>query len=679
MIGIWLAALVALSPAAEPEGVAIRVLPEVLTAEGSSVPPGLLDRLLGAFETAVVEGWPTLVAQGRAREAGPVRADAEAVVHLGLRLVRYQERQVTLPGAKSSTTVRATLAPFAVDLGTGEVLASRPQTWIVSGSVAGTDTVYDPATLRDMLVDQGVADATARLREGFVPGRLTAEVVRRTPDGAWVARGAQDGAYVGERYRTPGGGRAEVVELAPRVSRVRVQAPTAPLEVGAWLERFGAAPKAGVPRVLVVPAVSMPEGSTSGDQVAMWVEDALAENGWVVVPGGTALIGAQLAESARIDVPRERLVNAQSVPDMVAVPTVWHLATTHDIDPTGAAMIQASAGVQVDVYDARQGTLVTSFVAQHQQDVPTRAALVDSFSQDLRVTAIKDALRGLWHDDAAAPPPAGPTATVLQGSAEGVRWDLRDAPLPVGVLGEVHHVEETLTHPRTGEALGGPLRLVGVARVAEHRRDQVRAAWVTKAGPVRAGDLFVPGSARVGTEPLEVVVAGIAIGDRPAEGLDAVVAAGFRSGEGVRVVADGVARGALTQVEGLVRGGGFAGAIERSSVAPRLRATLTFEVDQARTDKGAKVGAVVSVASTVTVTDLSTGEPVLLKAPSASSAVPTYAMRTVTTLEGREGKGDRIVGLSDEAIAHTIRTTLHQAARTLGTRTAIMVHTARSP
>ncbi len=649
------------------EALPLRVIDEALGEP--AVPADVRDAIEAAFEAEVRATWPDAVAAGDARESGPVSAKADPVVHVGLRLTRFEEDRFELGDKKTVEVLRATVAPFAVDLGSGEIVASTPYSLIVTGERLGTVTDSDVAELREALVEQGIPLAVARFAEGFAPDRLETTVLEQSRSQAVVARGRRAGSFTGERWRTASGEIVEVVAVGEGASFV-VSPTGGPLPAaGSTLVRPGLARPLGetAPRVLVAAPPDVPSPGPEAESVTMWVEEALAQSGWVVVPRGTELFGAQLEASAKLDIAEESLINAQTPPDRVAVPRLWQLTTASTSDERGTARLQVTAGLQIDVFDLVTGLLVQSIPVGEARSQDTRVEVVQPFTDALRVSVVKDAAAGLADAPAARPSGPLPVATVDKVRGDGVAWLATEAPLPGGVIGEVQRAP-TYVVPGGSELLVGPAERIGVARVLGLEGDTIAAAWIAP-GSARKGDRFVPVGGRSGGPPVRIESPTVS-GEGIPDGLVGAALAGLHQGEGLAAVASGDARQALDEVMVQIRRSGFAGDVEPRTVEPRHALTSSFRVSIDEATKGGARTVTILVAARAEVTR--DGEPVLLKPPSADEAAPSYAMWTRQVLELPKPKKKRRA-LSVVDLEGEIHETVHRAAATLGTRVAVML------
>ena len=662
-------ALLGWAHAGEPV-IAVRVVQPVFVLDdvdlGDDVQAGLVEPL----HDAVTATWPEEVAAGAARTSDSVRDDAEPVVHIGLKITRMDRRQVAIAGAKTITTVRATLSPFAVDLGTGEVLAAQPYTFIRSVEQAWGRQVVSAESLIPPLLEDAIPRAIERLGQVFSPGRIEVTVVDVAGGRAWVDHGSGHGAFVGERFRIEGGGIGEVVSVGRDLCEVVAVTPEAGLREGLRLVRLGSGRTGEAPRVLVSAPATAPAGSADRLQIRDWAADALSQAGWVVVPSGRDLLSTQLAESAVVDIPFERLVNAQTVPDLVVIPRVWDVTTSIEQDEAGGAAVSAQASLQLEFYDFESGLLVGRAGGSAEQLEETRSALAEAYLADLRTSIVKDASLAV---ETPAPSGAGLQVRVDRLVPSGVAWSTAGGVLTPGALIEVERPEKTL-EKSDGTVLVGPTSLVGVARISAPDGDVQDGKWLARDSQARVGDVIVPLSTDAGSLPMSVTVLGI---EGVAGDLNAwsdVALAGFRSADGVHAVPDGEAAAALDSVAALVRRGGYQRAFERHPVDPYYDVALQFSVGVSEeTRKGGKVVQVLAVSAGGSVTVRSTGAAVPLKAPSAREAVETYTMRMESRREGRARKGGQLVGLSDAETQGALRRLLHASAGELGHRLVVML------
>ncbi len=681
MLVTWIA-LLGVGDAAASDDLPVRLLHRALVGEGVAVDPDVVEKAQAEFEKAVEATWPEAVKAGKKREQNRVSADADPIVHVGLRLSRFELDRFEAGGEKTLEVLRATVAPYAVDLGTGEVLTSAPFTWLATAERKGVgQRVSDRDKLIRSLVSEGVPRAVERFAEAFQPDRLVATVLSSDRQGAWIARGRLDGGFVGERFRGDKGGILEVVERADRVSRVVPIAGAKVPKEGAEIAKPGLArPLGAAPRVLVVPPTRVPAlaggGGPDAESVAMWTEEALAQSGWVVVPRGNELLGSQIRESARIDIPQEQLLNAQSPPDRVAVPRIWRLASVTSEERKGQGRVEAWADLQVDIYDAQTGVLLQSIASPYKAEHDTSASLTEVFAQTLLVSSVKDAAAVLPAQEGARPAPPLPLA-VVEKASDVLRWEAKAAPLPIGVIGEVHRIEERFSHPATGEDLGGPLELQGVARVVRTKGKWLEAAWVAP-GSAKRDDVFVPVGGKGGVEPMRVVIDEVTAEGLP--DLHSSAEAGLHVAPGLVVVASGAEAEALDDVAKTVSRSGFAGRIERAPIETdrELHVRMRVSVSDERSGKRKqKVSRAVRVDIEAQV--LEGGQPVPLKAPSADEAVPTYTMWTQSTLSAKldrneQGKNEKALTLdSDAAILPVAQEAVRDAAIELGRRVAVML------
>ncbi|MEO0605064.1 MAG: hypothetical protein AAF211_26785, partial [Myxococcota bacterium] len=524
MIGLLLASALAWG-----DDLPLRVIDTALVTRDLGVPCEVRDAIVATFRTAVRETWPEAAAAGDAREGGPVSAKADPVVHVGLRLTRFEEDRFAVGDAKTVEVLRATVAPFAVDLGSGELIASTPYSFVVTGERVGTETASDATALRETLVSQGIPRAVERFADGFAPDRLVTTIVDRSRERSVIARGSRSGSFVGERWRTPSGEILEVIEVGEDASFV-VSPTGGPLPTpGGTLQRPGLArPLGEAPRVLVAPPLAMPDAGPDGESVTMWVEEALARAGWVVVPRGTELFGAQLEAVAQLDIAEESLLNAQTPPERVAIPRLWRLSVDTASEETGTARLAVAAGLQVDVFDLTTGLLVQSLGAADARRQDTRVEVVEPFTEALQVSVVKDAASVLATEPGSRPETPLPRATVESASGDGVAWTATAAPLPAGVIGEVQRAR-AFTDPKTGAELAGPADRIGVARVLGLGKDRLEAAWIAP-GNARKGDRFVAVGGRAGGPPVRIETPTV---QADVAGLAQVARAGLHRGEGL--------------------------------------------------------------------------------------------------------------------------------------------------
>lgn len=662
-----IAVFVGLAVAQAADDVALRVIDEPLVGREVKVDRETLDAAEATFVAAIRDTWPAAAAAGDARTDNPLSASADPIVHVGLRVTRFEENRFSIEGEKTVEVLRTTVAPFAVDLGTGELIASAPYSFLVTGERLGTDTASDLAELRQAFAAQAIPKAVARFADVFAPGRLTASVLARDRQGAYIARGTLDGSFVGEQLRSEAGV-FEVLAAGTRVSRV-VSPSGAPVPaVGATLVKPGLArPLGKAPRVLVALPTDVPSLGPDPESVTMWVEEALGQVGWVIVPRGTELFAAQLEAATRLDIPEERLLNAQTPPEFVAIPRVWRLSRGSVAVASGQARLEVTAGLQVDVYDLRTGLLVQAIPAVELAKHDTRESVINEFNRAMSVSVVKDAAVVLASDSRAFPVPPLPIATIDRVKPSGVAWPSTEAPLPAGIIGEVRR-PVVFQDPQTGEPLDGPAELIGTARVLGLDKDRLVAQWIAP-GSAKPTDRFSPVGGRRGAVPVEVLPPTL-LGNELSAGMNAAAVAGLHLGEGLQVVAYDDDAEALDEVIVKVQASGFAGDVERRSVKVNRTLATRFLVKVTEATEGKKKRKLtVRVTAVAEVTDAA-GKPVLLKPPSADAPSDKYTMWTENSLEYVEKKG-RSATVVDRA--GLVAETVHRTATTLGTRIAVML------
>ncbi|MEN0061542.1 MAG: hypothetical protein AAGA48_05290 [Myxococcota bacterium] len=644
----------------------LRVIEPALVGRETPLPRAVKSDVERSFQDAVRQTWPDATAAGDARTTGPVSSQADPVVHVGLRVTRFEEDRVVFGKEKTVEALRATVAPFAIDLGTGEVIASAPFSFVVTSERLGTKTDSDAEALRQAFVETGVPRAVERFATGFAPDRLEARVVERTKAGAFIARGQLDGSFVGERLRTDSGEIVEVIETGARVSRVVSPTGGRLPSAGSTVVRPGLArPLGKAPRVLVAAPRRVPANGPDPEAVTMWVEEALAQAGWVVVPRGTELFSTQLREAASLDIPEASLLNAQTPPERVAIPRVWRLSTASVTDPTGAARLTVTTGLQVDVFDLSTGLLVQSTPVVELAEHDTRSDALEAFSKAMQVSVVKDAAVVLAQAPAAYPTAPLPTATLEKLRPAGFAWTSTAAPLPAGVIGEVQR--PLVFEGPNGESLDGPAERIGVARVLGLEKQRIEAAWLAP-GSAKVGDRFTPVGGRKGGPPV-VIEPPVVSGGAELPVIDRAAWAGLHQAEGLAIVASDDDQATLDGVVVSVARSGFAGEISREPVsAPRTLSTQ-FIVKVTHKTKGRKRLTTVRVEAEARVTR--DGEPVLLKPPSADEAAPVYTMWTQQTLETPVKRRARDLTVVD--LSGTILETVHATASTLGQRVAVML------
>jgi hypothetical protein len=668
---LWLpVALAGLTPhALAAEVTALRVVPTLLAADGVSLDPEAALAVQRSFSQTVRAAWPDAVAQGEAREDGPVRDGGAPIVHVGLKISRWSVDTFAI-STKTARVLRATLTPFALDLGTGEILASRSFSWIATAETMGEPQDGLNALLLDALLSDGVPTAVRRFGEVFEPNRTWTTVVDVGQGEAWIGAGSQDGVYAGERFRTQVGDIVDVVATEPHVSRIQA-ADGATLAVGTRLFHEGApAASANAPRVLVQRTAASPVG-TDSDTVAMWAEDALATAGWNVVPYGSKLLEAQLREASVVDLTQERLVNFQSPPDLVAVPTVWRADSVVDVGSDQSAVVEAHAGVRIDLYDAKTGLLVRSLVGEHTQAFSTVESAAFRFAEIMRISALKDGFASLGAD-AINRPVLAASVPVAQWQAEGVTWPIADLALPFGAVGEVRHVLRPFVDPNSGESLDGPTEIIGVARVVANEGSDVRASWVFNTQPVHKGDTFVSKSGG-GAGPVRISGLVVRLQDADQPTLSEAARTGVLSAQGVQFVADAQAQGQLQDVATLVNAGGYAQGYDFEPFAALWAVDLQFTVRVAERAKGSLVERVVRVDATAQVSDASSGVEVLLKAPSSDVALSSYTMWTEHVYSTHLRHDARALALTDDAVSGQVADAARQTGAELGRRLAVML------
>ncbi len=652
------------------ETTAVRVVPTLLTAESVALDPEVALAVQQSFARTVRAAWPDSAAQGDTREDGPVRDGAAPIVHVGLKISRWSVETVAI-STKTALVFRATLTPFAVDLGTGEVLASRPFSWIATAETMGDPQDGLDTLLLQALLSDGVPTAVRRFAEVFEPNRTRAIVVDSAQGETWIGMGSQDGVYVGERFRTQAGDILDVVATEPHVGRVQPAAAGPVPEVGAWLFHEGApAASATAPRVLVQRTASSVAG-VEPDAMAMWAEDALASAGWNVVPYGSELLNAQLQESAVVDLTQERLVNFQSPPDLVAAPTVWRAESVVDVGADQSAVVEAHAGVRLDLYDARTGLLVRSLHGEHTQPFSTVESAAYQFAPIMRISAVKDGFASLGAD-AVNRPVSVASVPITPWQGGGVTWPAADLALPYGCVGEVRHIMRSLVDPVSGASLGGPTELVGVARVAASDGAEVHAAWVFNAKPAHKGDTLVAKS-NGGAGPLRIHGLAVRFEDAEEPALSEAARTGILSAQGLQFVADAQEQRDLQEVATLVNAGGYAQGYEFAPLAAALALDLQFTVRVTERAKGALMERVVRVDAAARIVDAATGAEVALKAPSSDIAVSTYAMWTEHVYSAHLRHDARAMALTDDAVSGQVADAARQTAAELGRRLAVML------
>ena len=494
---------VGIGPAlAGDDGFGLRLLPEVLWAEAAAESFGesrasSIDEVIHAqLQESAADAFPGAWEAGLARsEGGPMQLELGGLFHLALRVSRYQVREIRYGDEKTLYNLYLTGSLSILNLGSGEILEGRTATVLHQSEVLGSAGRSADAV---QAADRGAARTLVRtlvddLAERFSPGLIEAEVVGQYGKRDVLARGYLDGAYEGEVFRLPDGGRVRLEQVQERLSLGNPLGPGGRPAVGSVVRRVGQAASAGdAPRLMVVPVD--PDGEAgpgvSGGELAQWLSDGLAQAGFPVLPSAADLNLSQMSEAAELDVARDQIVGSMVRPDVFVIPWVVRHGLQEQADAerdanvylltveVGCSFVDASTGIVL------HGARTTITAEEYTQAVGRQADVAGAF-----VGLIKDAAGRLATEAADSFRPRRAYGTLLGPADAGgeIRWRPDGPLLGRGSTAALLSRSKEYTSPRTGTTLGAVENLIGRVRVNSGGGETERGRVLTATQPAARG------------------------------------------------------------------------------------------------------------------------------------------------------------------------------------------------
>jgi len=614
------------------------------------------------------------------------------LLHCGYRTSRVELQRTTYGQDKTIFSLIITGSLFLVNLGTGEVVAARTSTAIAQTEQAGEiqelpseDTLALAGTTASSLVDTLLVSLAERAQLGLVEA-IVAKQLDATR--VVVAHGALDGAYRGESFGIEGlpGVTARLVAIQGRFSVALLSEPRS-LDVGRRLSRPGLRLAGGqAPRLLVQisnPDLAVAPGVTAGE-IGTWVEDGLAQAGFAVVPSGAAFLAAQLAEASDINIATSALVGAQSLPDLVVLPSVVDVLVFEERDEDTRSDIHVlEAGVALAFVPVRGGTVDFGVVE--------RARRTETIQEGGRTIDLNRAFKALLKD-------AALTATAVAGRDYSVRtlsstltspaspagvvnWAVDVAPLGAGTVAEVFRLGPEIPDPQDGVSLGRLEELVGTVRVESSTSRKESGTVMAAATPLQPG-MLVRAIASTRSMDRHIVELGqVTILEpslpMPARRVRSSVLAALHGAPAFRSTPSAEAG---DWIEGLSRelsSGAYSPAPGDESrmvtgLPPthRLELDLLFEAGPVEAS-GRLVERVLKISVNARLIDLEAGESVTLVDPQGK-AWTEYPMWQRRTLRAKKTRGKLAVGLADSDVSEQLEKLLFEAATELYRRLGIM-------
>ena len=679
-------------------GFALRLVPEILFSDVAVDAMGTDGRDLLALELASHLQSEVSSAFPEAWQAGAARADSddmqrelEGLLHLALRISRYQVREVRYGDEKTVFCLYLTGSLSVLNLGTGEVLEGRVATALRQDESLGPARGRSLAALRASearaaraLIETLVSD----LADRFAPGLIEVDVVGRHGGRDVLARGYMDGGYAGEVFQLPEGGHVRVVQVQERLSLAEPLTPGARALAGAVVRRFGQ-PAAGskAPRLMVIPAQADVEVApgVSGGELAQWLSDGLAKEGFPVLPTATDLDFAQFEEAATIDVSREQLVGNMVRPDIYVVPWVVRHGVLEQEDPereanvyllsveVGCSFVDASNGVVL------HGARVVGGAEEYTRESGRQTDVLGAF-----VGLTKDAAAQLAAETFESFKPSRAYGTVLGPvSATGsLKWRLDGPALGRGTIGELLARSKDFTNPRTGEGLGPVESLIGTVRTTGRKAAVEEGRLLASSQAVATGQRIraVVGSSRAGGSRVIALGTVTARSNRwlPERRLFSIGQAVLgTSGLFRALLDDRVAPELMTIREQLETSESYAleGRVgtEQTAATHRLDLEVEFTVGAAEEHRRL-VERTFRVDLTGTLVDLETGKPEILHSPSKGE-VEQYQMWLEHHLKAKKRGDSVLVGFAEQDIDTQLETLTIAAIQELLRRLALLVAT----
>lgn len=704
-LAVFACACFALAGIATADEISLRVLPETLWSPAARSMAG--DQLADAVEVAARRGLeaalPRLSPEAAARgasldSASGMRRDAEGLVHLGFRASRFEVQRTEFGQDKTVFSVFVTGTLFLVNLGTGEFLAARTFTSIAQSEKRGV-AVLDAAESRH-LAEAATADVVMVLVDQLVArihlGTIEAPVVGTVGQNRVVlARGYLEGAYRGEGFSIPGhvGATARIESVQEHLS-VAVLEPGTHLAAGSTLSRPGLIMRGGAaplilvhspdPDALVAPGVS-------GGELLSWVEDNLSSAGFWVVPSGTALIASQLAEAAHVDIAESVLVNAQAMPDVVAVPSVFNVLSFLEHDEETAS----------DIHVLEVG-LSLAFVGLQTRTVDCgawkRASKTEVIQEGGRSADVQRAFRGLLKDAAIGAAEQAVTKYDLQRSVATLRnppdasghlsWKVGQLPLGLGTVAEVVRLGREYVDPRDGRSLGRIEEVVGTVVVEGSGSARESGRVMAAAVPVVPGMQLqaVSSTQAVGRRVVKLGTVDLDSGSTilTREVVERSVRAALHSSGVFRTSPDDLEPGLLASVRRELDGGGFSseGARDADGREPAMAThilNLRLGLDAGSLSGSKKLSErVLTVNLAASLLDDVSGQPVRLVDPKGKEWTE-YSMWQRRTLKAKERRGQIAVGLGDADAADQLDKLTFDAVLELLRRLGLMAGSSPPP